>query len=154
MGTKPLPLKRMFGALLLIPSRAIVREIAMELERAGYGDVSPAQFSVFQHLPVDGARVIDLASQAQITKQSMSALVRSLEAGGYVTRKSHPDDRRATIVLRTDRGWAVEGVARATIARIEREWARELGDERFQVLRQTLEDLVTLIEAEPDANGQ
>ena len=74
--------RRMIGALLRIPFQAINARLEAELAAAGFADLRPAHFSVFQHLPADGARVTDLAERAQITKQSMGYLVDHLEERG------------------------------------------------------------------------
>ncbi len=43
-----------------------------------------------------------LASELAVTPRSISALVDSLEAAGYVERRDHPADRRAVLVTLTD----------------------------------------------------
>ena len=147
MSSAPVRMERMLGALLRIPSQAIVTRIAGAMHQAGYHDLSSAQFNVFQHLPAEGARVTELAERAQITKQSMSARVNELVDGGYLYRTPDPADGRASIVLRTERGWEIERIARATINEIEREWAEALGEERFREFRSVLEDLARLLES-------
>lgn len=147
MNVAPAPLERMLGALLRIPSQAIVARIASGLHQAGYVDLTSSQFNVFQHLPADGMRITELAERAQITKQSMSARVEGLVAGGYLTRTPDPDDGRASIILRTERGWDVERVARDIIRQIEREWSDALGEERYRAGRAFLEDLAALLES-------
>ncbi|MEZ4520508.1 MAG: MarR family winged helix-turn-helix transcriptional regulator [Thermomicrobiales bacterium] len=122
MNSTPLSTDRMLGALLRLPSRAIVRRIARDLARAGHDDLSPAQFVAFQYLPPEGARTTELAEQAGITKQSMSALVRALISQGYLERLPDPTDRRASIVVRTERGWEIERIARTAISALVDEW--------------------------------
>jgi DNA-binding MarR family transcriptional regulator len=146
MKHEPVRMERMLGALLRIPFQAINARIARNLAAAGYTDLRPAQFSVFQHLPREGARLTDLAERAQMTKQSMGALVGHLEAGGYLERVPDPVDGRAQIIRRTDRGWAVERLARASIQALEEEWGQWLGKERLQHCRAFLSDLAALLE--------
>ena len=100
--------RRMLGALLRIPFQAITARLHTEFAAAGFADLSPAQFVVFQHLPAEGARVSELAARAQITKQSMGYLIDYLAARGYVERLPDPADGRAAIVRLTERGWAVD----------------------------------------------
>jgi DNA-binding MarR family transcriptional regulator len=99
----------------------------------------PAQLVVFQYLDAAGSRVTDLASRAQMTKQSMGALVDDLERWGYAERVPDPNDRRARIVKRTPRGWLVEQVARGSVAAFESEWTARVGAERMAVFRAVLE---------------
>jgi DNA-binding MarR family transcriptional regulator len=136
----------MLGALLRAPGAAIVERIASDLVAAGYSDIRPSHFSVFQQLPAEGGRLTLLAERAQITKQSMGALIDQLVTTGYLERVPDPADGRAQIIRRTARGWQVERIARASISELESEWADALGAERMQQLRQTLTDLAELLE--------
>jgi len=139
-------LERMLGALLRIPLRAISARVAADLAAAGYPEPRPAHFAVFQYLPVGGARATELAERAQITKQSMGALVDDLERWGYVERIADPADRRARIVRRTERGWGVEQTARASIRALDAEWTLHIGEARKQQFRAVLEDLARLVD--------
>ncbi len=146
--TTPSNDKRMIGALLRIPFQATVERVRQQLEEAGFTDLTMAHFTVFQHLPPDGARVSELAAQAQITKQSMGALVLHLERRGYLERHPDPTDRRASIVQLTTRGQALVSVARSSLQGVEEEWDEHLGSDRMTQLRSTLRDLIALIETE------
>jgi len=143
-------LERMLGALLRIPFQAITERIAADLAAAGFTDLRPAYLAVFQHLEAQGSRLTDLAYRAQVTKQSMGALVDSLERWGYVERVPDARDGRARIVRRTERGWAVERAARASIRALEDEWTQQVGAERMRQCRAVLEEIVaTREEASP-----
>ena len=76
--------RRMIGALLRIPREAALRQVVAGLAAADFGDVRPAHFTVFQHMPPEGIRLTVLADAALMTKQSMGYLVDDLEALGYV----------------------------------------------------------------------
>lgn len=132
--------------MLRVPLRAIDARIAADLAAAGYGDLRPAHFVVFQYLPAEGAHASDLAALARVTKQSMGYLLDALEAGSYVERAPDPTDHRARIVRRTARGWAVERVARASLQRLEAEWGARLGTERMREFRAILAELARLLE--------
>ncbi|HEY8491300.1 MAG TPA: MarR family transcriptional regulator [Dehalococcoidia bacterium] len=138
--------QRMLGALLRIPFQALVARIHRDLAAAGYGDLRPAHFTVFQHLDREGSRLTELADRAQITKQSMGYLVDYLERRGYVERVPDPQDARARVVRPTERGRDVERRARATIREVEREWAERLGERRVRELHETLRDLAAYLE--------
>lgn len=139
---------RLIGALLRIPFQATVERVRQQLVAAGFTDLTMAHFTVFQHLPPDGAHVSELAVRAQITKQSMGALVEHLERCGYLERHPDPRDRRASIVQLTERGKALVDVARAALRELEDEWEGYLGVERMNQLRSTLRDLISYLEAE------
>lgn len=130
----------MLGALLRAPLRALTARVAADLSRAGFTDLRPAHLVVFQHLDAEGTRLTELAARASMTKQSMGALVNDLEGWSYVERRPDPLDRRARIVCRTERGWAVELAARTSVGDFEEEWMRRVGAERMRQFRAVLEE--------------
>ena len=138
--------QRMLGAMLRIPFQAIVARIDEGLRARGFTDLRPAHFVIFQHIRPEGSRITQLAEQAQITKQSTGSLVDHMMACGYVERLPDPDDGRAKIVRLTERGWELDNAAREILSQIEQDWAEQVGDERMAQLKQTLKDLIALIE--------
>jgi DNA-binding MarR family transcriptional regulator len=138
--TNEIPLEPMLGALLRRPLRLLTARVAADLAAAGFADLRPAHLTVFQQLDAAGSRLTVLATRAHMTKQSMGALVDDLERRGYVERATDPADGRARIVRRTERGWAVERAARASIGAFEEEWTRRVGPERMRQFRSVLEE--------------
>ena len=118
-----------------------MQRIADGLIEAGFDDIRPAHTQVFQHIKAEGSRLSELAERAQMTKQSMGYLVDYLEEHGYVERRADPTDRRASLIFLTDRGWAEVREALSIIAAIEQEWARRLGKQRMEKLRELLSEL-------------
>lgn len=138
--------RRMIGALLRIPREAALRQVVAGLAAVDFGDVRPAHFTVFQHMPPEGIRLTALADAALMTKQSMGYLVDDLETLGYVERVPDPTDRRAKVVRLTVRGRAVEETVRKVIRQIEADWAARLGQEEYQHLTRLLRALIALLE--------
>ena len=138
--------RRMIGALLRIPREAALRQVVAGLAAADFGDVRPAHFTVFQHIPPEGIRLTALAEAALMTKQSMGYLVDDLAALGYVERVPDPTDRRAKVVRLTARGRAVDETVRKVIRQIEADWAARLGQEEYQHLTRLLRALIALLE--------
>lgn len=136
----------MIGALLRIPFQATVERVYQRLKAAGYTDLRPTHFAVLQQMHPEGLHVTELADLAQMTRQSMGALVGYLEERGYVERVADADDKRAWLIRQTARGYAVEQVARAALAELESEWASALGEKRFAALYGMLSELVADIE--------
>ena len=136
----------MIGALLRIPRDAALRQVVAGLAAADFGDVRPAHFTVFQHIPPEGIRLTALADAALMTKQSMGYLVDDLAALGYVERVPDPTDRRAKVVRLTARGRAVEETVRKVIRRIEADWAARLGQKEYQHLTRLLRALIARLE--------
>lgn len=129
----------MLGALLRRPLRALALRVAADLAAAGFADLRPSHLVVFQGLDAAGSRLTDLAAYANMTKQSMGALVDDLERMGYVERLADAVDGRVKRVQRTERGWAVERVARASVGSFEDEWSAKVGAERMHQFRAVLE---------------
>ena len=136
--TGEVPLEPMLGVLLRRPLRLLTARVAADLAAAGFADLRPAHLTVFQQLDAAGSRLTDLAARAHMTKQSMGALIDDLERRGYVERAADPADGRARIVRRTERGWAVEQAARASIGAFEAEWTLRVGPERMRQFRDVL----------------
>src|SRR6478609_11362724 len=93
--------------------------VLQRLAERGHGAVRPAHAAVFQYLDDTGTTVSVLADRAQMTKQAMAELVRHLEERGYLVRVPDPTDRRAKLVLPTDRGRDVIAVAQALVPEVE-----------------------------------
>ena len=135
----------MLGTMLRIPFQAIVSRIDEGLRAQGFTDLRPAHFVIFQQIHPDGSRITQLAEQAQITKQSMGALVDYVESRGYLERVPDPIDHRAKIVRLTSKGRALERAAREILAQTEVEWSKQIGPDRLQALKQTLQAIIDLI---------
>lgn len=142
---KPQLERRMVGALLRIPFQAIVATIYTGLTEAGYDDLSPSHFIVFQHMRSEGIRSTELAEKAQMSKQAMGYLIAYLEERNYVERIPDPTDGRARLVRLTERGWGVAEVAYNTVEQLEIKWENDLGAERMQQLRSILRELIAIL---------
>jgi len=118
---------------------ALNDRVLTRLAEHGFTEVRPAHAAVFQHLDDTGTTVSLLAERAQMTKQAMAELVAHLEAHGYVRRVPDPTDRRAKLVVPTERGHDVIAFAQGLVPEIEREVAQVLGAERVRDLRADLE---------------
>ena len=106
------------GVLLRSAWHGFLDELFARLAADGFDDLRPAYSPVFQHLERGGTRIGVLAQRAQMTNQSMGYLVDALEKRGYVKRRPDPADRRAALVVITDRGRAEIATARRLITEI------------------------------------
>jgi DNA-binding MarR family transcriptional regulator len=116
----------------LVPGRLVAE---------GFTDFRPAHGNVFEYLDDTGTTVNTLARRANMTKQAMAQLVLHLEDYGYVTRVPDPDDRRAKLVLPTERGRKVFEVAQGWVPELHARVQRLLGASRFDELRRDLETI-------------
>ncbi|MFN8496893.1 MAG: MarR family winged helix-turn-helix transcriptional regulator [Anaerolineae bacterium] len=146
MSSEMYPRQRRFlGALLRVPSQAIVQEIHNAVVAAGYTDVRQPHMVVFQYIEREGSRPTELAERANMTKQAMGYLLDYLEERDYVERTPDADDGRMRIVRLTARGWGVMLAAREAMLKIEAEWGAYLGDERMDQLIRILQDLAVML---------
>lgn len=148
-GIEPGEGRRHLGVLLRSGWHGFLDELFARLAGDGFDDLRPAHSPVFQHLERGGTRIGVLAARAQMTNQSMGYLVDALEARGYVERRPDPADRRAALVVITDRGREQIAAARRHIADIEREWEQRIGAQRMTSMREGLETLA----ATPRSHG-
>lgn len=132
----------LIGAPLAILFYSLRQQVFEGLARTGFADLSPAYLTVFQVLGPEGDRVTDLARKAGTSKQAMGYLVAYLERQGYVHREPDQQDRRAMLVVRTDRGWEVSRVARELVQQTQTEWASLIGQDEMAVLLGGLRTLV------------
>ena len=108
--------------------------VLARLAERGHPEVRAAHSAVFQYLDDTGTTVSALAERAQMTKQAMAELVHHLEAHDYVSRVPDPADRRAKLVLATERGREVLAIARALVPEIEERVGAVVGAERMPSL--------------------
>lgn len=106
---------------------------------AARGQVGAAHIHVTRHLPVEGARLTELARRAGMTKQAMGTLVTQCEAWGMVQREDDPDDARARRVVFTATGLAWLAAHQSAVAQAEQELRAAVGDAVATVIALGLE---------------
>jgi DNA-binding MarR family transcriptional regulator len=98
----------------------------------------PAHSGVFAHIDLAGTRLTELAARANMTPQAMGELVDDLERLGYVARQPDPTDRRAKLIVLTNRGRDCMRAAFETISGIESGLETMLGPRGLARLRKDL----------------
>lgn len=141
------------SALLRTAYNALAGRIfASVVSGTEFEDLRPSHGNAMEQLELeDGLRLTDLASRAGITAQSMGELVDDLEVKGYVERRPDPNDRRAKRIYLTERGGKNARVAKRATADVEKYLAELLGEQRYELLRSTLEEIIA---AETQDDGQ
>jgi DNA-binding MarR family transcriptional regulator len=102
----------------------------------------PSHSAVFAQITMEGSRLTDLARGANITPQAMGELVDELEELGYVERRPDPTDRRAKLIVLTERGKACIAAGISTIEGIEERISETLGERGHRQLRSLLNRLL------------
>uniref|UniRef100_UPI0020BF79F7 MarR family winged helix-turn-helix transcriptional regulator n=1 Tax=Lysinibacillus sp. D4A1_S13 TaxID=2941228 RepID=UPI0020BF79F7 len=130
-------------SLLSLSFSTVITELHDKLSELGFEDIRPAHGSMFKRILPNGATGTELAEYLGVSKQAVSKMVDSLENSGYVTRKTHPTDKRGKIIVLTERGLAVWKAKEEIVAEIEQRWIENIGTERMQMLKEDLTTFVT-----------
>lgn len=125
--------------LLLRATSNVVETVHAGVTDAGFADLRPAHGVAFVRLSQGGATTGELAVFLGVTKQAAAQLVEELVTKGYAARQPHPSDKRARLVVLTDRGWAVTEAATAAARSAAEHWSAELGRARFEELATDLD---------------
>jgi DNA-binding MarR family transcriptional regulator len=134
---------------------AVQDELYARLEEAGHGELTRLHGAVIAHLDEDGTRATELARRSGRHKQVIGRIVDELETLGYVERCPEEGDRRAKLILPTERGRVVMRLSDEIIADIERREADKLGKAAYESFIQALHAVVESLTRrpdEPDAN--
>lgn len=132
---------RWFREALLAETEPLAQDAGIKLRLS--------HLHVFGNIKADGTRLTDLAAWAGMTRPSMAQLVDELEADGLLERRADPTDRRAKLVVLTPTGWDAIRAGQAIIARIEADYARRIGSERFESMCWALQDLLDDLNGTP-----
>lgn len=104
--------------------------------------VSAAHVHITRHLPLEGARLTDLAEAAGMSKQAMGDLVTQCVAWGLIERESDPADSRAKRIVFTPMGLAWLEAFKRAVAQASTEFQDAVGDQVAWVIHMGLETYV------------
>lgn len=124
------------GALLNDASRAVRRRF--EHLTAEHG-LSVPQWRLLRYILIEGpCNQSILADLLDVEPISVSRMIDRMEQSGWLKREPHPDDRRARIILPTDKARTIAPQARATAARVYAEALVGLSDSQRHALQSAL----------------
>ncbi|MET8280385.1 MarR family transcriptional regulator [Micromonospora sp. NPDC005174] len=126
------------GVLAVQLSGRVQREIFTRAAAEGFDDVRPRHGAVLAYLDPEGTRPGELARLAGRNKQTMGAILDELERLGYVRRTPDPADRRAKLIIPTERGLRLMEASDGFVAVIERTLSDALGRDLYQQFRAAL----------------
>ena len=121
---------------------AVQDELYARLEDAGHADLTRLHGAVIAHLDGEGTRATELARRSGRHKQIVGRIVDELEELGYVERRPERVDRRAKLVVPTERGREVMRLSDEIILDIERRQAAALGEREYGAFKRTLRAVV------------
>ncbi|WP_432981786.1 MarR family winged helix-turn-helix transcriptional regulator [Dactylosporangium sp. CA-233914] len=117
---------------------ALQRELFRRLAEQGHPDLRPRHGAVLAYLDPQGSRATELAYASGQHKQVIGTLIDELEALGYVQRRPDPQDRRAKLVVPTERGLDQLRRSEAILAEIEGGHAADVGAEAYAAFKAVL----------------
>ncbi len=130
------------GVLASRLSHSIESELFEGLARSGHGRLRPRHGAVLAYLDEDGVRATELARLSGRHKQIVGRLVDELEELGYVERRPDPADRRAKLIVPTERGLEQMRLGDEIVAEIERRHAEIAGSRTYAEFRELLRAMV------------
>jgi DNA-binding MarR family transcriptional regulator len=129
---------------------AVQDELYDRLEDAGHGELTRLHGAVIAHLDEEGTRATELARRSGRHKQIIGRIVDELERLGYVERRPEPTDRRAKLVVPTERGREVMRLSDEIILDVERLQAAALGQATYDDFKRTLGAVVESLTREEE----
>jgi DNA-binding MarR family transcriptional regulator len=137
------------GARLRLGAQLVWRGMLDGVYAAGYDDLTPAHVGVFRYPGPSGCRPTEIATNLDITKQSVNDLLGDLERKGYLTREPDARDRRARVVRLTAKGQRLQRLCLKLAQEGEARIAALLGPKRFRELSGALDILTRELAARP-----
>jgi DNA-binding MarR family transcriptional regulator len=119
----------------------LMAEIREVFAREDWDGLRQSHFRLLSLVPPDGISVTELAERLGMTKQAAGQFVTQLEGTGHLESQADPADRRLRVVTRTALGDRTNKAVSARIRRIERAWARRVGEDRYAQFREVLTEI-------------
>jgi DNA-binding MarR family transcriptional regulator len=105
-----------------------------------------AYTTLLSNLDTEGTTISALARRAGVTRQAASQQIVEIERAGYVRRVENLTDARAVLVRQTPKGRRLLHDAIEIVMGLEAEYAQHVGVDRIAQLKETLHDLLALID--------
>ena len=118
-------------------ARQLIDGIQEGLVAQGFTDIRPAHGFVFAALSPD-MTTAGLAVALDITKQAAAQLVDTLVERGYLSRHPDPRDRRAQLLVLTERGHACTQAAEQAASEVVNDWHDQVAKADFARFTHTL----------------
>lgn len=122
--------------------RVLIDRLHVELAKHGHDQARPLHGFALQAIGPDGASISELGRRLGVSKQAAGKTATGLERAGYVRREIDPRDRRAWILVRTDRGNEMLTLSAGFFEQIATDWARQIGDTRLQAIEDDLQEII------------
>ncbi|RLT93255.1 MarR family winged helix-turn-helix transcriptional regulator [Ketobacter sp.] len=108
------------------------------LKKQGWPSITRAQSLVFVNISEGVTRPSEIASRVGVTRQAIHQTINEMVELGYLTLQPDPTDRRAKVVVYTEKGKEVGGATVSALQEIESSLSNRIGTERVVALREAL----------------
>ena len=108
------------------------------LKKQGWPAITRAQSLVFVNISEGVTRPSEIAARVGVTRQAIHQTINEMVELGYLQLQPDPTDRRAKVVVYTEKGEQVGGAAVAALREIENSLSSRIGTERVTALREAL----------------
>jgi DNA-binding MarR family transcriptional regulator len=116
-----------------------------KFREAEYHEVRPAYGSILIPLfEEDGLQISELAKRARLSKQTMTTLLKLMEARGLVARQRDQRDSRASRIYLTEYGRRFKSVAVRVLGEMDELLGKRLSKRDISILRRCLRELMEL----------
>lgn len=122
-----------FEVVLLLAGgfRSVVTALHRDLAEHGHAEARPVHGFALQAVGPDGCTITALGQRLGVSKQAAAKTAHGLERAGYLSRRADPGDRRAVVLVRTERAEDLLARSEAFFARWLEESAAEVGAARL-----------------------
>lgn len=129
------------GSLLQTAARKLFRQF--EVQTADHG-LSAAQWRLLGHLLREGPSTqVALADLLDVEPISVSRLIDRMEQGGWLRREAHPDDRRARIIVASDKARSTAPGVKAIAEALSAQALEGLTDDERRIFLSALRQVAT-----------
>jgi DNA-binding MarR family transcriptional regulator len=141
-------------AILVVgAARVVADRLGHAVARAGIEDMRAPYGYVIRALADRDRTLTELAGLLGVSKQAAIKVVDEMEARGFLTRATSPDDRRVKLLHLTTKGRKVRRAALAASRKMEQELRAEVGNAAVDDMRVALEQLLARHGALADARA-
>lgn len=117
------------------------RHLMEKLIQRGHHGLKLSFAAVFSNLGFSGARLVDIAERAGMSKQAIGQIADEIEKLGYIRRIPDPSDGRAKNLILTPQGEQLIHHSMEALEEIQGELGQLLGDERVTMFLELLDQL-------------
>lgn len=135
------------GQLLVRLLHEFRQTLFASVEGTEFDDLRFTHSQIWGNVGIEGIRLTDLASKANLSLAACSELVNDLQRLGYLERRPDPSDGRAKLIYPTSRGRALLDAAGTRVAELEADWRARLPEGEFDRACRALDVLLADLRA-------